>query len=107
MQWNSAWKQKEREIPTEAIKESVKRVKVEQPSFKSSGNNDQFEHNLNMLETIDTVKQHLEAGRREEGVAVLENGRKVILKRQKLIRLADREENGWHVVKEYLADDLA
>ena len=98
---------KRKEITNEAVKESVKRVKVEQPEFKNAGNKNQFDHNLQVLESMNTVKDHVEAGRQKEGLEELENGKKIILKRQKLIRLADREENGWHVVKEYVADDLA
>ena len=37
----------------------------------------------------------------------LAEGKKIILKQQKLIRIANREGNGWEVVKCYLSDDLA
>ena len=37
----------------------------------------------------------------------LTEGNKIILKQQKLLRIADREEDGWEVVKSYLSDDLA
>ena len=37
----------------------------------------------------------------------LKEGKALILKQQKLIRIADREEDGWEVVKCYLSDDLA
>ena len=37
----------------------------------------------------------------------LKEGKAFILKQQKLIRIADREEDGWEVVKCYLSDDLA
>jgi len=38
----------------------------------------------------------------------LEEGKKLVYKRQKLIRIADREEDGcWEVVKCYLSDNLA
>ena len=98
---------KRKQITSEGVKASVKRVKTEQPLFKSMGNKNQFEHNLELMESINTAKEHIEAGRKQEGLDELENGKKLISKRQKLIRLAHREENGWHVVKEYLADDLA
>ena len=47
-------------------------------------------------------KGHIERcqERRKEGKAL-------ILIQQKLIRIADREEDGWEVVKCYLSDDLA
>ena len=31
----------------------------------------------------------------------------IVKKQQKLIRIADREDNGWEVVKHYLSDELA
>ena len=37
----------------------------------------------------------------------LKEGKDRILQLQKLIRIADREENGWEVMKCYLSDDLA
>lgn len=37
----------------------------------------------------------------------LENGRELISKRQKLIKIADRSEYGWAVVAEYTTDELA
>ena len=38
---------------------------------------------------------------------VLQEGRKLVGNRQKLILIADRSEHGWEVVKRYEADDLA
>ena len=37
----------------------------------------------------------------------LKEGKTLILKQQKLIRMADREEDGWEVVRFYLSHDLA
>ena len=37
---------------------------------------------------------------------MLQDGKKLHLQQQKLIRIADREEDGWEVVKCYLSDDL-
>ena len=37
----------------------------------------------------------------------LAEGKKIILKQQKLLRIADRGEDGWEVVKCYLSDELA
>ena len=37
----------------------------------------------------------------------LKEGKALILKQQKLIRIVDREEDGWEVVKCYLSNDLA
>ena len=43
----------------------------------------------------------------ESSIAYLNEGKKQIQQRQKLIRLADREEKGWKFVKEYVKDNLA
>ena len=37
----------------------------------------------------------------------LDEGMKLVIHRQKLIKMADRSENGWRVVKEYESDSLA
>ena len=38
---------------------------------------------------------------------VVKEGRQLIARRQKLLKLADRSEFGWAVVEEYIDDDLA
>ena len=52
----------------------------------------------------------------DEAISAMEKGKidrcqeklaEVILKQQKLLRIADRERDGWEVVKCYLSDDLA
>ena len=49
----------------------------------------------------------IEKGHIERCQERLKEGKALILKQQKLIRIADREEDGWEVVKCYLSDDLA
>ena len=43
----------------------------------------------------------------EKAKTALEEGEKLIVERQKHIRIADRSENGWVTVEEYVEDDLA
>ena len=38
---------------------------------------------------------------------MLQDGKKLLLKQQKLIRSADREEDPWELIKCYVSDDLA
>ena len=76
-------------------------------TFKRPGNKNQFNHNLEVLESLKTTHQLIDAGKYVEATDEIEKGKKLINKRQKLIRLPDRGKNGWHVVKEYVADDLA
>ena len=49
----------------------------------------------------------IEKGKIERYQDKLTEGKKIILKQQKLLRIADREEDRWEVVKCYLSDDLA
>ena len=43
----------------------------------------------------------------EAAKTALESGKTLLCKQQKLIRIADREEHGWEVVRHYLSDELA
>ena len=43
----------------------------------------------------------------EKAKTLLEEGEKLILDRQKHIRIADWSENGWAIVDEYVEDELA
>ena len=43
----------------------------------------------------------------EKAKTLLEEGEKVILERQKHIKIGDRSENGWATVDEYVEDELA
>ena len=53
------------------------------------------------------AKEAIEEKELEAAKEEIESGITLIQKQQKLIRIADREENGWEVVKHYLSDDLA
>ena len=86
----------------------AKKVKADKrPVFKRKGNEHQYEHNAAVLDKVDEAINFLN----REGIAKtqesLKQGRNLILKRQKLIRLTDHEECGWDVVHEYLSDELA
>ena len=43
----------------------------------------------------------------EKAKTLLEEGKKLLSERQKLIRMADRSEHGWATVEEYIEDELA
>ena len=88
--------------------ETIKRIKSSTiPEFKSKGNKIRYEANNNILEKIDDAMNAIEKGHIERCQERLKEGKALILKQQKLIRIADREEDGWEVVKCYLSDDLA
>ena len=43
----------------------------------------------------------------ERAKTAIEQGKELIVTRQKLIKIADRSEFAWHTVEEYLEDELA
>ena len=89
--------------------EAVKRVKSSTiPEFKNKGNKIRYETNNSIMEKkIDEAISAIERGIIERCQEKLAEGKKIILKQQKLLRIADREEDGWEVVKCYLSDGLA
>ena len=59
------------------------------------------------MEKIGEVISAIEKGKIERYQEKLAEGKNSILKQQKLLRIADREDDGWDVVKCYLSDGLA
>lgn len=102
-----------RELSTEreaADEKLVKRLKLEKaPVFKKKGNERQYRHNEEVrLKVSDAVSALSETPPAvEKAKTLLEEGEKVIVDRQKHIRIADRSENGWATVEEYVEDELA
>ena len=88
--------------------EAVKQMKSSTvPEFKNKGNKIRYEANNSIMEKIDEAINAIEKGKIERCQEKLAEGKKIILKQQKLLRIVDREEDGWEVVKCYLSDDLA
>ena len=86
---------------------TAKRIKMDLPDLQKPGNIDQYEHNSTVLRCIEKAETSIIKGDGEASRKFLEEGKKLLLNRQKLIRLADREEDGWLFVKEYTSDKLA
>ena len=59
------------------------------------------------MEKIDKVISAIEKGKIERCQEKLAEGKKIIFKQQKLLKIVDREGDGWKVVKCYLSDDFA
>ena len=59
------------------------------------------------MEKIDEAIRAIEKGKIKRCQEKLAKGKKNFLKQQKLLRIADREEDEWEVVKCYLSDKLA
>ena len=79
----------------------LKRKKKDAPEFTKKGNKLRYEANQKVLEKIEESLEAIGAA------DTLAEGKNLLSKQQKLIRIADRESDGWEVVKHYLSDDLA
>ena len=84
-----------------------KRKKRQEHDFKNKGNKRRFLANEEILEKIEDGIDALEEKDLQEAKEAMKTGRDLMLKQQKLIRIADREEHGWDVVKHYESDYLA
>ena len=93
----------------EDLDEAVdKRARFEDmPKFKRKLNEDQFQHSKEMERIMDRVSTHLDKDEKEKAKEAVNEGKKLLAKRQKLIKIADREEDGWEVIKCYKSDVLA
>uniref|UniRef100_A0A7M5X4P3 CCHC-type domain-containing protein n=1 Tax=Clytia hemisphaerica TaxID=252671 RepID=A0A7M5X4P3_9CNID len=86
----------------------VKKVRQEQvPTFKKKFNSDQYKHTKVMEKIMSKINSNLEANDITKAKESTSEGMKEIYKRQKLIQIADREEDGWEVIKCYQSDNLA
>ena len=77
------------------------------PDFKKKGNKKQFEFNIKVQDSLQRATEHLESDEKVSALEELKQGNDFIKQRNKLIRLADRSDNGWAVVNEYITDTLA
>ena len=90
------------------VESACKRQRLtEPPSFKREGNKQQFNHSEKLLSLAEYAIRNIDALDIPSAKENLNQVVKELKDRQKLIRLADRSELGWGVVKEYVADDLA
>ena len=74
--------------------------------MKFKGNQRQFKHNAQ----IDSIFDRLTSANVPENknlTNLIVEGKELIRKRQKLIRIADKSADGWRVVDEYVSDELA
>ena len=102
---NASNKRKHDDEIAEVVSKKIKEAEV--PDFKRSYNKEQFKHNMKVNESIKNAAELLEEGKTEKAKDKLEEGMNLIKKRQKLIKIADREEHGWEVAKCYKSDNLA
>lgn len=84
-----------------------KRIKTDNPSFNNSGNRNQYEHNTDVMRSLERAASAVLKGDQDSTIKALAEGKRLIQHRQKIVRLADREEHGWRFVMEYEKDKLA
>ena len=82
-------------------------MKLENPELTNYGCRQQFEHNSEVLRSIEKAANSVLKGDSDSCLKALSEGKRLILHRQKLVRLADRKEQGWRFVTEYEKDNLA
>ena len=97
----------EREAADEKL---VKKIKLEKVlTFRKKGHEKQFHHNeevqVKLSEASSTLDEWPAAV--EKAKQLLEEGEKIINECQKHIRIADRSDNGWVMVEEYVEDELS
>ena len=90
---------------TETITKKVKENEI--PDFKKTYNKKQYEHNNKVKQALTDLEEAYDKGDDKMVREKLTEGKKLLDKRMKLKRIADREEDGWEVAKCYLSDTLA
>ena len=85
--------------------EGKSKIDKEASELKFKGNRKQFELNSQLNHILTQVEVNLDNPL--EVRKLVEEGKQLIKKRQKLIKIADRNKDGWLVVQEYESDELA
>ena len=81
------------------------KIEKEACEFKSRGKRKQFEFNASVDAILTDIASKADSP--DEVKRLTGKGKEKIRKRQKLVKLADRNKDGWLVVQEYESDDLA
>ena len=105
-----------KESQEEATERALKRIKRDRPlQFQRKGHEEQFRFNADIQDHVATASRQLEKLAPpdkdkpiiEKAVKELQEGASSLAERQKLIRFADRAENGWDAVAEYVGNSFA
>ena len=89
------------------VEQAVKKARRENYTCKRKGNQQQPDHELEVLDKFDAATSALKNKSYDKVKAALEEGTGIVSKRIKAIKLADKSEFGWQTVNEYLSDELA
>ena len=74
--------------------------------MKFKGNQKQLEFNAQIDSVFDRIRSANDSNNKQVD-DLADEGKELIRKRQKLIRIADKSADGWKVVGEYRLDELA
>ena len=97
---------RQRDIEDSCVETAIKRVKLDKPEqFKSKSIENQHRHQLEIQQCVDDAIRQLEEGEQDAASTSLQQGKKLISGRIKMLKLADRE--GWGAVNAYLTDNIA
>ena len=102
---NAFMRNSEAKISEDIEQKLRKKEKISEPTFKGEGNKDQYKHQRLILENMEDIGSALNRNEVEKAKELLEEGKNLVQKRMKLIRIAERED--WGTVREYVSDDLA
>ena len=105
-----------KESQEEATEQALKHIKRDcSLQFQQKGHKEQFRFNADIQDHMATAFRHLEKLAPpdkdkpivEKAIKELQEGASSLMERQKLIRFADRAENGWDTVAEYVGNSFA
>ena len=86
--------------------ESRSKLDKQVTQMKFKGNRKQFELNAQIDSVFDRIRSANDSKNKQVDDLANE-GKELIRKRQKLIRISDKSADGWKVVDEYVSDELA
>ena len=100
------------DLKEEAATKAANRVRRDKPyAYKKKAHEEQATFNEKVQEAVREAHEALETATDSPAVqrakTALQQGSTLLSERQKLIKIADRSANGWGVVVEYTADELA
>ena len=89
-------------------KDAKKRQReTEAQRLKKKGNNKQFLFNAEVLDELKNITEELHFEDVDSALKTTKRATKLVERRQKLIKLADKSDAGWLAVDEYESDELA
>ncbi|XP_060581123.1 uncharacterized protein LOC132737793 [Ruditapes philippinarum] len=77
------------------------------PDLKYKGNKKQFLFNKDVYDNLDAAAELIEQGEQGKSLELIDDIKKKVCKRNKLIKIADKSSGGWETVREYESDELA